>query len=62
MSVKIRVSYTDDQELTELIRTLSHMVASCKVQDAKGKYKRAYVQIKSNGSLNKYKGKRRSNE
>lgn len=42
MSIKIKVSYTDDQDLAEVIRLLSPIVRSWKKQPAKGKYKRAY--------------------
>ena len=42
MSIKIKVSYTDDQDLPEVIRLLSPIVRSWKKQPAKGKYKRAY--------------------
>lgn len=43
MSVKIKVSYTDEEELARVIRLLSPAVKSWKKQPAKGKYKRAYV-------------------
>lgn len=42
MSVKIKVSYTDDRELAGVIRLLSPIVQKWKKQPAKGKYKRAY--------------------
>lgn len=42
MSVRIKISYTDDKELVEIIRLLSPIVKSWKRQPAKGKYKRAY--------------------
>ena len=42
MSVKIRISYTDEQELDRIVRLLSTEVKSWKKQQAKGKYKRAY--------------------
>lgn len=42
MSIKIKVSYTDDQDLAEVIRLLSPIVRSWKKQPANGKYKRAY--------------------
>lgn len=42
MSIKIKVSYTDDQDLTGVIRLLSPMIKRWKKQPAKGKYKRAY--------------------
>lgn len=42
MSVKIKVSYTTDEELEEVTRPLSSLVKNWKKQPAKGKYKRAY--------------------
>lgn len=42
MSVKIRISYTDEQELDRIVRLLSTEVKSWKKQQAKGTYKRAY--------------------
>ena len=42
MSGKIRISYTDEQELDRIVRLLSTEVKSWKKQQAKGKYKRAY--------------------
>ena len=42
MSVKIRVSYTDDAELAGVIRLLSPLGISWKRQPQKGKYMRAY--------------------
>lgn len=42
MSVKIKISYTTDEELEEVIKPLSSLVKSWKKQPAKGKYKRAY--------------------
>lgn len=42
MSVKIKISYTTDEELEEVTRPLSSLVKSWKKQPAKGKYKRAY--------------------
>lgn len=50
MSIKIKVSYTDDQDLDGVIRLLSPIVRSWKKQPAKGKYKRAY------GESNREKG------
>lgn len=46
MSVIIKVSYTDDQELTGVIKLLSPVIKSYKVQPAKGQYKRAYITLK----------------
>lgn len=42
MSVKIKLSYTTDEELEEVIKRLSSLVKSWKKRPAKGKYKRAY--------------------
>lgn len=42
MSIKIKVSYTEDQDLDGVIRLLSPIVKRWKKQPAKGKYKRAY--------------------
>ena len=42
MSVKIKISYTDEQELDRIVRLLSTEVKSWKKQQAKGTYKRAY--------------------
>lgn len=48
MSVKIRVSYTDDEEITGVIRLLSPAVKSWKVaKRQKGQYKLAYIDMKS---------------
>lgn len=47
MSVKIKISYTDDQELTGIIRLLSPIVKKWKKQPEKGKYKRAYIEIEN---------------
>ena len=45
MSVKIRISYTDEQELDRIVRLLSTEVKSWKKQQAKGKYQRAYGEL-----------------
>lgn len=42
MSVKIKVSYTDEQELDRIVQLLSPVVGKWKKQQAKGTYKRAY--------------------
>ena len=47
MSVKIRVSYTDDEELAGIVRMLSPAIKSCKVKPQKGRYKLAYIDMKS---------------
>lgn len=46
MSVKIKVSYTDDKELAEVTRLLSSLGMSWKRQPKKGKYMRAYSVVK----------------
>lgn len=43
MSVKIKVSYTEEHELAGVIRLLSPVIKSYKVQPEKGRYKRAYI-------------------
>ncbi|SCI03788.1 Uncharacterised protein [uncultured Clostridium sp.] len=48
MSIKIKVSYTDERELNEIISMLNKKrVIECKKQPAKGKYKRAYIRLYS---------------
>ena len=42
MSVKIRVSYTDEAELARVIRLLAPLGVSWKRQAKKGRYMRAY--------------------
>ncbi len=42
MSIKIKVSYTDEQELDRIVQLLSPVVEKWKKQQAKGTYKRAY--------------------
>ena len=53
MSVKIRVSYTDEEELAGVIRLLSPLEVSWKRQPKKGKYMRAYSEPKRERSQNK---------
>lgn len=43
MSVKIKVSYTTDQELQEIVKLLAPMLGNVKVKPQKGKFKRAYI-------------------
>lgn len=44
--VKIRVSYTTEQELSGVIRLLSPVLKSCKVsKNDKGHYKKAYIEL-----------------
>lgn len=47
MSVKIRVSYTGDEELSGIVRLLSSAIKSYKVKPQKGRYKLAYIDMKS---------------
>ena len=48
VSIKIKVSYTDERELNEIISMLNKKrVIECKKQPAKGKYKRAYIRLYS---------------
>lgn len=56
MSVKIKVSYTDEQELDRIVRLLSPEVKRWKKQQAKGKYKRAY------GTLNRERSPKEARE
>ena len=47
MSIKIRISYTEDEELAGVIRLLSPLVKSLKKSGSgRGKYKKAYVELK----------------
>ena len=47
MSIKIKVSYTDDQELEQIIRRLRPMVKICKIpKQQQGAYKKAYIVLK----------------
>lgn len=45
MSVRIRVSYTEDEEITKILGALSAVesLTSCKIRSQKGRYKRAYI-------------------
>lgn len=47
MSVKIRVSYTDEEELAGVIRLLSPMLRKIKVKSQKGRYNLAYIEMNS---------------
>lgn len=47
MSVKIRVSYTEDEELAGVIQLLSPMLTNVKVQPQRGQYKRAYISLRN---------------
>lgn len=46
MSVKIRVSYSTDEELAGVIRLLSPVIESYKIRHQKGIYKKAYIDVK----------------
>ncbi len=49
MSVKIKVSYTEDEELCNVLKRLSPDVRACKIAKKQtGKYKRAYVDLNVN--------------
>lgn len=43
MSIKIKLSYTEEEECREIMQLLSPVVGKWKKQPAKGKYKRAYA-------------------
>lgn len=47
MAAKIKLSYEYDQELEEIEKLLAPMLRNVKVQPAKGKYKRAYIDLKN---------------
>lgn len=47
MSIRIRVSYSTEEELAGVIRLLSPAVKSWKVKPQKGRYKLAYIDMKS---------------
>ncbi|MDO4312380.1 MAG: hypothetical protein Q4C52_04795 [Eubacteriales bacterium] len=46
MSVKIKLSYNTDEELAGVIRLLSPALKSYKMQPPKGRYNRAYMDLK----------------
>lgn len=46
MSARVMISYTDDEEIQMLLWALSQFVESYKLQPAKGRFKRAYIDIK----------------
>lgn len=52
MSMRIKLSYTDDQELHKIMQLLSPVVKSWKKQPAKGKYKRVYIELNRERSPN----------
>lgn len=43
---KIKLSYETDNELRAVLQLLGGSVVRCKEQPAKGKFKRAYIDIK----------------
>ena len=47
MSIRIRVSYNTEEELAGVIRLLSPAVKSWKVKPQKGRYKLAYIDMKT---------------
>lgn len=52
MSIKIKVSYTEDEELAGVIRLLSPRVISYKVaRQQQGKFKKAYIELKDSADL-----------
>lgn len=56
MSVKIRVSYTDEEDLDWVIQLLSPLGVSWKRQPKKGKYMRAYSVTKHERSPSEPRG------
>lgn len=47
MSIKIKVSYEDPQELQEILKRLEPILLSCKVSRSReGRYKKAYISSK----------------
>ncbi len=53
MSVRIKISYTTDEELNRMIRLLSPEMKSYKVgKRQEGQYKRAYVMMANDGLEN----------
>lgn len=46
MSVRIKISYTKDEELCDVLKRLSPDVRACKIaRKQAGKYKRAFVDL-----------------
>lgn len=52
MSIKVKVSYTDEQEFSEIMRLLSPVVKSWKRKQKNGRYYRAYSAENVKGNLN----------
>ena len=47
MSVKIKISYTSNEELARILQALSPVLKDYKVaKNQEGKYKKAYVEVK----------------
>lgn len=44
--VKIKISYSTEQELAGITRLLSPVIKKVKLQPEKGGYKRAYIDVK----------------
>lgn len=54
MSVKIKVSYTEDEELCNVLKRLSPDVRACKIAKKQtGKYKRAFVDLGAENQTNR---------
>lgn len=54
MSVKIKISYEDDQELMRVIRLLSPALKSWRrSRNMEGRYKKAYAELNSGGTPGK---------
>ena len=47
MSIKIRVSYSTEEELAGVIRLLAPVLGEVKVQPQKGQYRRAYISLRN---------------
>lgn len=52
MSMKIKLSYTEEEEYREIMQLLAPVVKSWKKQPAKGKYKRVYIELNRERSPN----------
>lgn len=52
MSVKIRISYTTEEELAGVLRLLSPVLKDCRVSNNRdGRYKKAYAEILNDNHL-----------
>lgn len=48
MSVKIRISYTTEEELAGVLRLLSPVLKDCRISNNRdGRYKKAYAEIRA---------------